>query len=207
LGFFQLSTEKSQQIETNGWLWVRAFQKPKLLIGRNHEAPFDVLPAASALPANRFLDLPISFLHIYDVLPPLSQILAHIQSFSSPSGNVSQTRAPAGAATTLAGFPRRPPLTRRLWPIPSFRVDFRLSCSQIDRVAHLRLIPVHQAAVLSCSALWLKSTIRPLLDRAWPLLDRTWPGHVRLCKSIGILNYGSVISEFVLCCLCNSLIR
>jgi hypothetical protein len=135
-----------------------------------------VLPAASALPANRFLDLPISFLHIYDVLPPLSQILAHIQSFSSPSGNVSQTRAPAGAATTPAGFPRRLPLTRRLWPIPSFRADFRLSCSQIDRVAHLRLIPVHQAAVLSCSALRLKSTT---FVRFWIEPGRIWIEHGR----------------------------
>jgi hypothetical protein len=47
LGFFQLSTEKSQQTETKGWLLKRALPKPKHVIGRNCEAPVEVLPPAS----------------------------------------------------------------------------------------------------------------------------------------------------------------
>jgi hypothetical protein len=54
LGFFQLSTEKSQQIETNGWLLKQALPKPKQVIDRNREAPIEMLPAASALAAESF---------------------------------------------------------------------------------------------------------------------------------------------------------
>jgi hypothetical protein len=47
LGFFQLSTEKSHPIETNGQLWGLALPKPKQAIGRDGKAPSEVLPAAS----------------------------------------------------------------------------------------------------------------------------------------------------------------
>jgi hypothetical protein len=47
LGFFQLSTKKNQQTETKGWLLKRALPKPKHIIGRNREAPVEVLPPAS----------------------------------------------------------------------------------------------------------------------------------------------------------------
>jgi hypothetical protein len=47
LGFFQLSTEKSQQTKTKGWLLKRALPKPKHVIDRNCEAPVEVLPPAS----------------------------------------------------------------------------------------------------------------------------------------------------------------
>jgi hypothetical protein len=54
LGFFQLSTEKSQQTETNGWLLKQALPKPKQVIDRNRKAPIEVLPAASALATEPF---------------------------------------------------------------------------------------------------------------------------------------------------------
>jgi hypothetical protein len=46
LGFFELSIEKSQQIETKGRLWTLALPKPKQVIGIHREARFEVLPAA-----------------------------------------------------------------------------------------------------------------------------------------------------------------
>jgi hypothetical protein len=107
LGFFQLSTEKRQQIETNSWLLELALPKPKHLVGRNHEAPIEVLSAASrSFGLNRqtvFRTYPFHFV--------VFTIDCHrlAESFSSPTFGLSQTQATAGSATTPAGFPPPPP--------------------------------------------------------------------------------------------------
>jgi hypothetical protein len=73
LGFFWLSSEKSQPIQLNGVLWKLALPKPKPRIGKDKKARLEVLlvlPAALPLTAESFFKLAHFVLSIYSRLPP-----------------------------------------------------------------------------------------------------------------------------------------